>query len=171
MSRGKVPRTRMPSASMGPSPGIWGAIATYAATSRTRHPAHSDGCSHSSSDSPSSSRATHRDGQEDQLGALGLVLNCRALAELRAQGYPVLDEDIARLSAYMRKHINVHGHYSFRLPDLGGTGRPLRDPDHVDPTRTTDSWHRHRARGSRSWANRKVEILTGCATGGVSSAV
>ena len=38
----------------------------------------------------------------------------------------MLDEDIARLSAYMRKHINVHGHYSFRLPDLGGTGRPLR---------------------------------------------
>jgi len=74
---------------------------------------------------------------------LGLILNCvtlwntvyldRALAELRAQGYPVLDEDIARLSAYMRKHINVHGHYSFRLPDLGGTGRPMRDTDHAQP--------------------------------------
>jgi TnpA family transposase len=85
----------------------------------------------------------YRDGQEDQLGALGLVLNCvtlwntvyldRALSELRAQGYPVLDEDVARLSAYVRRHINVHGHYSFRLPDLGGTWRPLRDPDHTDP--------------------------------------
>jgi len=53
-----------------------------------------------------------------------------------AQGYPVLDEDIARMSAYMRKHINVHGHYSFRLPDLGGTGHPLRDPTTPIPTRT-----------------------------------
>ncbi|MGH3193346.1 MAG: Tn3 family transposase, partial [Streptosporangiaceae bacterium] len=85
----------------------------------------------------------YRDGQENQLGALGLVLNCatlwntayldRALAGLRAQGYPVLDEDVARLSAYVRKHINVHGHYSFRLPDLGGTWRRLRDPGHTGP--------------------------------------
>ncbi|MEU7898602.1 Tn3 family transposase [Nonomuraea sp. NPDC049152] len=84
----------------------------------------------------------YRDGQEDQLGALGLVLNCvtlwntvyldRALDVLRAQDYPVLDEDVARLSAYVRKHINVHGHYSFQLPDLGGTWRPLRDPDQTD---------------------------------------
>jgi hypothetical protein len=60
----------------------------------------------------------YRTGQEDQLGALGLLLNCvtlwntvyldRALAELRKQGYPVLDEDVARLSAYLRKHINVY---------------------------------------------------------------
>jgi len=85
----------------------------------------------------------YRDGQEDQLGALGLVLNCvtlwntvyldRALTELRTQGYPVLDEDVARLSAYTRRHINVHGHYSFRLPDLGGAWRALRDPDQSDP--------------------------------------
>ncbi len=85
----------------------------------------------------------YRDGQENQLGALGLVLNCvtlwntaylnRALAELRAQGYPVLDDDVARLSAYTRRHINVHGQYSFRLPDLGGAWRPLRDPDQSDP--------------------------------------
>src|SRR5512132_2345649 len=81
---------------MGPSPGIWGAIATCVATSPMRHPAHSDGCSHSSSDSPSSRRARHCDGQEDQLGALGLVLNCvtlwntvyldAALARLRDEG-------------------------------------------------------------------------------------
>ncbi|GAA0451525.1 transposase [Actinoplanes capillaceus] len=85
----------------------------------------------------------YRDGQEDQLGALGLVLNCvtlwntvyldRALTELRAQGYPVLEEDVARLSAYTRRHINVHGHYSFRLPDLAGAWRSLRDPDQSDP--------------------------------------
>ena len=52
-----------------------------------------------------------------------------ALNTLRAQGYPVLDADAARLSAYQYRHINVHGHYSFALPDLGGNRRPLRDPD------------------------------------------
>ena len=45
---------------------------------------------------------------EDQLGALGLVLNCitlwntvyldAALARLRDEGYPVRDEDVMRLS-------------------------------------------------------------------------
>ncbi len=40
----------------------------------------------------------------------------RALTGLPAQGYPVLDEDVARLSAYPRKHINVHGQYSFMPP-------------------------------------------------------
>jgi hypothetical protein len=39
-----------------------------------------------------------------------------ALAELHEQGCPVLDEDVARLSAYARKHINVHGHYSTPWP-------------------------------------------------------
>lgn len=74
---------------------------------------------------------------EDQLGALGLVLNCMwntvyldaALAKLRADGHPVRDEDVARLSPYMRRHLNVHGHYSFLLPELVAGRRPLRDPD------------------------------------------
>ncbi|QNE15145.1 Tn3 family transposase [Pseudarthrobacter sp. NBSH8] len=48
---------------------------------------------------------------------------------MRATGYPVLDADVARLSPYMRKHINVHGHYSFLLPELLDGRRPLRDPD------------------------------------------
>jgi hypothetical protein len=80
---------------------------------------------------------------EDQLGALGLVLNRvvlwntlyidKALDQLRAQGYPVFDEDVARLSPFMRDHINVNGTYSFLLPDLGPTGwRELRDPDTAD---------------------------------------
>jgi TnpA family transposase len=88
-------------------------------------------------------RAYH-DGMEDQLGALGLVLvlNCitlwntvyldAALAQLRAIGYPVLERDVARLSPYMRRLINVHGH-SFALPDFGGVRRALRDPDDPDP--------------------------------------
>ena len=80
---------------------------------------------------------------EDQLGALGLILNCvvlwntryisAALDALRARGYPVLDEDVARLSPFVREHLNVVGKYSFLLPDLGEDGiRPLRDPDAED---------------------------------------
>lgn len=81
-------------------------------------------------------------GMEDQLGGLGLVLNCvvlwntvymdRALAQLRAQDYPVDDADIARLSPFVRSHIGIDGHYSFHLPDLDGSHRPLRDPDAAD---------------------------------------
>ncbi len=55
-----------------------------------------------------------------------------ALARLRDVGYPVRDEDVVRLSPYMRRHLNVHGHYSFQLPDLAGTRRALRDPDAGD---------------------------------------
>jgi Tn3 transposase DDE domain len=80
---------------------------------------------------------------EDQLGALGLILNCvvlwntryisAALDALRAQGYPVLDEDVARLSPFVREHVNVVGKYNFLLPDLGeGVIRQLRDPDADD---------------------------------------
>ncbi|MBO4161378.1 Tn3 family transposase [Micromonospora antibiotica] len=87
-------------------------------------------------------RQPYHEGMEDQLGALGLVLNCvtlwntvyldAALGRLRAEGYPALDADVARLSPYMRRHINVHGHYSFHLPDLGNGRRALRDPDADD---------------------------------------
>ena len=48
-----------------------------------------------------------------------------ALEQLRATGYPVLDADVARLSPYMRRHINFHGHYSFALADAGGARRAL----------------------------------------------
>ena len=67
----------------------------------------------------------YREGMEDQLGALRIVLNCvvlwntvyidAVLNQLRAQGYPVRDEDVARLSPFMRSHINVHGKYSLRV--------------------------------------------------------
>ncbi|MER5322936.1 Tn3 family transposase [Streptosporangium roseum] len=82
------------------------------------------------------------EGMEDQLGALGIVLNCPvlwntvyiddALRQLRAQGYPVLDDDVARLSPFIRRHINVHGRYSFQRPQLGAGRRALRDPDADD---------------------------------------
>ena len=90
-------------------------------------------------------RQHYHEGMEDQLGALGLILNCvtlwntvyldAALDRLRADGYPVRDQDVARLSPYMRRHLNVHGHYSFQLPQLAGR-RVLRDPD--SPEEDTD---------------------------------
>ena len=83
-------------------------------------------------------RHAYHDGMEDQLGALGLVLNCltlwntvyldAALTHLRTAGHPVHDDDVARLSPYMRRHLNIPGHYSFQ-PPTPGTRRPLRNPD------------------------------------------
>ncbi|WP_318782500.1 Tn3 family transposase [Nonomuraea africana] len=84
----------------------------------------------------------YQDGMEDQIGALGLVLNAlvlfttrytdAAVNQLRADGFDVRDEDVARLSPFVRHHVNVLGRYSFRLPDLPGGMRPLRDPDAAD---------------------------------------
>ena len=82
-------------------------------------------------------------GLENQLGTLGLVLNCvvlwttvyldAAVRQLRAQGYPVLEEDMARLSPFVSRHLGVHGTYSFVLPDLApGAIRDLRNPDAAD---------------------------------------
>jgi TnpA family transposase len=55
-------------------------------------------------------REKYHAGMEDQLGALGLVVNCvalwntvyldRILATLRESGYPVLDEDVLRIHPY-----------------------------------------------------------------------
>jgi TnpA family transposase len=84
----------------------------------------------------------YQDGMEDQIGALGLVLNAlvlfntrymdAAVNQLRADGFDVRDEDVARLSPFVRHHINMLGRYSFQLPDLPGGLRPLRAPDAVD---------------------------------------
>ena len=79
---------------------------------------------------------------EDQLGALGLVLNCvvlwntcymnAALEQLRAEGSPVRDEDVARLSPFVRQHLNVLGRTRSCCPTWRGGIRPLRDPDAED---------------------------------------
>nr|WSX76815.1 Tn3 family transposase [Streptomyces sp. NBC_00899] len=84
----------------------------------------------------------YQEGMEDQIGALGLVLNAlvlfntrymdAAVNQLRGDGFEVRDEDVARLSPFVRHHINVLGRYSFQLPDLPGGMRPLRAPDAVD---------------------------------------
>ncbi|WP_329094014.1 Tn3 family transposase [Streptosporangium sp. NBC_01469] len=54
-----------------------------------------------------------------------------AVHQLKAQDYPVREEDMARLSPFVHySHLGVHGTYTFALPDLAsGAVRDLRDPD------------------------------------------
>jgi TnpA family transposase len=89
-------------------------------------------------------RQRYQEGQEDQLGALGLVLNIvvlwntiymeRAIAQLRQEGFPVRDEDVERLSPLIHDHINMQGRYSFAVPEAVARGelRPLRNPTDDD---------------------------------------
>lgn len=68
----------------------------------------------------------HREGMEDQLGALGLALNAvvlwnslyldRAAKQLAADGFPVTDDLLARLSPLQFEHINFRGRYAFFRP-------------------------------------------------------
>ncbi|GLR77431.1 Tn3 family transposase [Azospirillum palustre] len=85
-------------------------------------------------------RQRYREGQEDQLGALGLVVNAiilwntiymdAALDQLRMEGFDVRNEDVARLSPLAHEHINMLGRYAFTLPEPVARGelRPLRSP-------------------------------------------
>ena len=89
-------------------------------------------------------RQRYREGQEDQLGALGLVVNAlilwttrymdAALNHLRATGAEVRKEDLARLSPLSHKHFNMLGRYHFAVPEevLRGELRPLRDSNDAD---------------------------------------
>lgn len=92
-------------------------------------------------------RKRYREGQEDQLSSLGLVLNAGALwntlyldqavSYLRdsgAKGTEVRDEDLSRVSPLMHAHIRVLGRYHFRLDKSVAKGgfRPLRDPTEID---------------------------------------
>lgn len=83
-------------------------------------------------------RQRYREGQEEQLGALGLVVNVlvlwntyymdAALNQLRSEGLKIKEEDLARLSPFAHSHINMLGRYQFKLPEelKDGTMRPLR---------------------------------------------
>lgn len=51
-----------------------------------------------------------------------------AVNQRRADGFDVSEEDVARLSPFVRHHINMLGRSSLQLPDLPGGLRPLRDP-------------------------------------------
>ncbi|WP_156325465.1 Tn3 family transposase [Nonomuraea sp. SBT364] len=64
----------------------------------------------------------------------------KALGALQRAGYPLAEEDVARLSPFGRRHINVIGTYTFALPDLGpGSVRELRNPDEPEWGRLTST--------------------------------
>ena len=83
-------------------------------------------------------RQPYRDGQEDQLGALGFALNALvlwnaqylddAISHLRATGHDIADEDIERLSPLQHEHIKMLGNFPFTLPHeiAAGQRRQLR---------------------------------------------
>ncbi len=85
-------------------------------------------------------RQRYREGQEGQLGAPGLEMNVfvlwnvismdAALNRIRAKGFAVRAEDVARLSSLGFDHVNMLGRPAFTLPDTVARGelRPLRDP-------------------------------------------
>jgi len=85
-------------------------------------------------------RTPLRQGQEEQLGALGLALNAivhwnavymqEALRDIESTGTVPSTADIARLSPIAWRHINFLGRYDFLLPDAVADGglRPLRQP-------------------------------------------
>ena len=90
-------------------------------------------------------RKRYREGQEDQLGALGLVTNAIVLWNtiymnaardyLEQQTILIKEEDEARLSPLQHGHINVLGHYSFTLSDLVMKGqlRPFNQlPENIE---------------------------------------
>src|SRR5271168_2243913 len=85
-------------------------------------------------------RSPLRQGQEEQLGALGLALNAiaywnavymqEALRQITAQGVSSDNADIAHLSPLIWRHIIFLGRYDFALPETVANGglRPLRNP-------------------------------------------
>jgi TnpA family transposase len=88
-------------------------------------------------------RQAYREGQEDQLAALGLVLNAVVLwntrylsaiiEHLHESGQQVRDEDVARLSPLGHAHLNCLGRYAFTTREAEDL-RPLRDPAARDDT-------------------------------------
>jgi TnpA family transposase len=80
----------------------------------------------------------YREGQEDQLGALGLAVNAiilwntrymeLALNAIREAKEPLGEADIQRLSPLIHEHINIMGRYSFTLQAEVAQGhfRPLK---------------------------------------------
>ncbi|KNY27684.1 Tn3 family transposase [Pseudobacteroides cellulosolvens] len=87
----------------------------------------------------------YREGQEDQLGALGLIVNAiviwntrymeSALEVIRDRGNILEYEDIPRLSPLGYEHINIVGKYSFNLSETVANGklRPLINIEEIQP--------------------------------------
>jgi TnpA family transposase len=85
-------------------------------------------------------RSPLQQGQEEQLGSLGLALNVvvhwnaiymqEAIQQLRLGGIEVRNDDVSHLSPLIWRHLNFLGRYDFSLPDtvMNGGLRPLRNP-------------------------------------------
>jgi hypothetical protein len=101
---------------------------------------------------------------------LGLVLNCvvlwttvyldAAARQLKAQGYPVRDEDMARLSPFVNRHLGSTAPAASSCPSW----RPAPSATCATPTppRTTtfDTWQApgaHRGRSGR-WAGHQLDL-------------
>lgn len=111
-------------------------------------------------------RQAYQQGMEDQLGALGLVLNCitlwntvyldAALAALRAQGHPVLDADAVRLALHAPspqrpRALHVHAARARRRPPRAARpGRRRRGQRQRLTGRQHGCSPGFRARGQRS---------------------
>jgi len=91
-------------------------------------------------------RQHYREGQEDQLSALGLVLNLlilwntrytqRILEYMRNAAIEVRAEDVVRLSPLGFAHLTILGRYQFVVSESVRRGdyRPLRDPGTAEAT-------------------------------------
>ncbi len=89
-------------------------------------------------------RKRYREGQEDQLGTLGLITNAlilwntiymqAALDHLQSLLVEIREEDKARLSPLEYKHVNMLGHYSFTLAEnvMKGELRPLKQQSEME---------------------------------------
>jgi TnpA family transposase len=83
-------------------------------------------------------RKRYKEGQENQLGALGLVTNAvilwnsiymqKSVESLETKSIKIQEADLERLSPLLFKHINMLGHYSFEIEEkfLKGKLRPLQ---------------------------------------------
>ena len=95
-------------------------------------------------------RRKQEEAQQEVVGCLNLLTNAvvvwntvymqEVIAQLRAEGYPVQDEDLAHLSPARFEHINRLGKYTFAEQEtlLRNGLRPLRQPGQtVAPTAAT----------------------------------
>lgn len=85
-------------------------------------------------------RSSLRQGQEEELGAMGLLLNVvvhwnaiymqEVITQLKTEGWVIEDADLARLSPLIWRHINFLGRYNFAVPEVVANGglRPLSNP-------------------------------------------
>ena len=56
--------------------------------------------------------------------AWNTVQMAKAIEDLKAEGYPVADEDVAHLSPARYEHINPYGRYSFEVVDMPPEEKP-----------------------------------------------